>query len=124
MLRVVSAIVLVAHGLGHVLGFLAAWTSITMGFTGRPWIFGGAEIGSPVGKLFGLVWLVALAGFVAAGYALYRDESWWGTVAVAASILSLAVILPWWNTVTPGSRFGAVLVDMIAIAVVVGQRAT
>jgi hypothetical protein len=124
MLRVVSAIVLVAHGLGHVLGFLAAWTSVPMGFTGKPWIFGGAEIGSPVGKLFGLVWLVALAGFVAAGYALYKDEGWWRTAVVAASVISLVVILPWWNTVTPGSRLAAVLVDIIVIAVVIWQRAT
>jgi hypothetical protein len=119
MLKSIVALVLLAHGIGHIMGFLAAWTPIPVGFTNSTWLFGGATISGTVGKLFGLVWLVALAGFVAAGIGLLADRDWWQMAAVVSAVVSLAVILPWWNTVTPGSRFGAAAVDLAALVVIV-----
>lgn len=117
MVKTIVALVLLGHGIGHIMGFLAAWTSIPMGFTDRPWLLGDAAIDSGLGRAFGVIWLVALAGFVAAGVGLLAGQDWWKAAAVAAAVVSLVVILPWWNTVTPGSKLAAVLVDVITLIV-------
>jgi hypothetical protein len=117
MLKTVVAIVFIVHGIGHILFFLAAWTSIPVGFTDRAWILpGDFTRSSAVGRVSGLIWLAALAGFVGAGVRLLGGNEVWQTLALAAAVVSLAVIVLWWNTVTPGSKQGAALVDVLTIA--------
>ena len=43
-------------------------------------------------------------------------QEWWPALAMVGSLLSLVVIVPWWNTVPPGAKLGAVF-DVIIIAV-------
>jgi cytochrome c biogenesis protein CcdA len=115
-LRWVIIIVLLAHGIGHIMGFLESWTSISAGFTNQPWILSNnVTIESVVGRAFGLLWLVAMIGFLGAVFGLFAHHEWWRTLAIASAFISLVAILPWWNTVTSGARFGAVLVDVITI---------
>ncbi|NIM95805.1 MAG: hypothetical protein GTO18_19060 [Anaerolineales bacterium] len=121
VISIVVGIILLVHGIGHIMGFLASWTNLPMGFTDRPWIFsGGIHMKSVVGKVFGLLWLVAMIGFIASAIGIFTNQSWWPTTAVAASVVSLVAIVPWWNTVTPGSRVGAVIVDVITLVALLG----
>lgn len=113
MVRMVMVILLLAHGVGHVMGFLDAWTTVPVGFSDTPWFLGGDTVmDSAVGRAFGLLWLVVMLAFVAAGLGLAARQPWWPSLVVAAAVLSLAVILPWWSTVAPGARVGATLVDL------------
>ncbi len=117
MLRIIVALMIIGHGIGHIMGFLAAWTRVPMGFTDRPWIFSsGVTIGSALGRAFGLLWLVAMVATVASGIGLLIRADWWPPLAIVGSIISLLVIAPWWNTVAPGPRFWASLVDLIILA--------
>jgi hypothetical protein len=73
ILRIVIAIILVGHGLGHIMGFLGTWTSWTPfsepSFNESPWIFSdGIFIHSAVGKVFGIFWLVAMIGSILVEY--------------------------------------------------------
>jgi hypothetical protein len=114
--RWVVIIVLLAHGIGHIMGFLAAWTTVPMGFTDRPWLFSDTiTVESAVGRAFGLLWLVAMIAFLGAVFGLIGHQVWWRPLLIAAAVISLAAILPWWNTVTAGARFGAVLVDLVIL---------
>lgn len=129
MLRYVLALALVMHGLGHVMGFIAAWTpTIEVGFSDAPSIlWSGATVASAAGKAFGLLWLVALVGSVGAGLGLLFGHEWWRVLAVASALISLAAIVPWWNTVPAGARFGGVLFDLVIIALLLfpwGERIT
>jgi hypothetical protein len=118
MLRLILAIVLIAHGIGHIMGFLAAWTNVPMGFSDRPWLLStGVTVSSAVGKAFGLLWLVALVAFVVAGLGVLLRADWWPMLAIAGSVVSLIAILPWWNTVASGPRIWASLVDVVTIVV-------
>ena len=66
-MKYVMVLALLGHGAGHVMGFLAAWTKLPMGFVDQPWVFGGdIMIQTAIGRVFGLVWLVALVGFIGA----------------------------------------------------------
>lgn len=116
-LRWVVIIVLLAHGVGHVLGFLASWTSVAAGFTDQPWVLSDSvTIDSAVGRTFGLLWLLATLAFLGAVFGLLGHQDWWRTLAIVAAFISLIAILPWWNTVTGGVRMGALLADILIIA--------
>lgn len=125
--QIIIAIILVGHGIGHIMGFLETWTSwqpfADPSFNELPWIFSdGIFIHSAVGKVFGLFWLVAMIGFFAAAIGLIANQSWWSTVAIIASILSLLAVIPWWNTFTPGimSKQSAVVFDIIILVALLG----
>ena len=117
MWRIIVAIGLIAHGLAHLSGFVAAWTVADVGFSTR-WMFLSSELSlhSSVGKLFGLLWLAAAATLGAAGGGLLWQRFWGVPLALVGALISLAVILPWWNTVPPGAKLGA-LFDLLVLVV-------
>jgi hypothetical protein len=115
MWRYIIAIVLMAHGIGHIMPFMAAWTPqiSKVGFSDAPWIFSGsAGVGSPIGQAFGLLGLVALIGFVAGALGLVTQQTWWPIVTIAAAAISIVTILPWSTTWPMTSMIGALLVDV------------
>jgi uncharacterized membrane protein YphA (DoxX/SURF4 family) len=108
---------LIAHGLAHISGFIASWTESPAGYTESPWIFSSTiTLQSPAGRAFGLLWLVAAIGFIGTGLMLVFGLRWWPASAMAASVISLFAIVPWWNTVPPGAKFGAFF-DVVVIIV-------
>jgi hypothetical protein len=117
MLRIVLAIPFLPHGLAHLSGFLASWTRAGAGYTDKPWIFSeNVQLQSWVGRIFGILWVVAMVGLVGTGVGIITRQAWWPSLAIAASAISLVVILPWWNTVPPGAKVGAAF-DLLVIAV-------
>ncbi|OGS56193.1 MAG: hypothetical protein A3K60_08730 [Euryarchaeota archaeon RBG_19FT_COMBO_56_21] len=102
MLQYLAALVLVAHGIGHLTGILASWSGIDVGFTKEPWIFGGnVMIDSTTGKAFMVVWLIALALFIGSGIGVFMGEQWWRTLAIIGAVaILLVLLLPWRKKVT------------------------
>ena len=128
ILRIVVAIILFGHGIGHVVGFLGSWTKSQLGFPDyafnqSPWLLPGEVVmQSTVGKVFGIFWLLSMGGFFAAAIGLIAKQSWWVTIAFIASFLSLLAVIPWWNSITTGimSKRSAVIVDIIALVALLG----
>ena len=119
MILYLIAIPLIMHGLANSAGVLATWTNFSQGFSNRPWIFSSAVgLHTPIGRAFGVMWLLSVVGFIAAGAGVLLLQTWWPTLAIAAAACSIAAILPWWNTVPPGARFGAIF-DVLIIAALV-----
>ena len=105
MWRYVIAIVLMAHGIGHIMPFMAAWMPqiSKVGFSDAPWIFSGSVgVGSPIGQAFGLLGLVT-------------QQTWWPMVTIAAAAISIVTILPWFTTWPMTSMIGALLVDVAVL---------
>ncbi len=114
--NILVSLVFLGHGIGHITGFLTAWTKIPVGFNDQPWIFSrGVTIKSPIGKLFGLVWLAAGVAFIFSAYLLYTRQVAWAGTAITASILSFIAIIPWWNTVVPGAKYGGNLANLVTL---------
>jgi hypothetical protein len=119
LLRYLIGVVFIMHGLAHMSGVAAAFTSGNTGFSGKPWLFSaGVKLRSPIGKLFGLVWLAAAVTLVGSGLSLLFRWGTWPALPIAGSILSLLAIVPWWNTVVPGAKAGAALDALTLIALV------
>lgn len=125
VLEYLAALVLIGHGLGHLIGFMDSWTSIDVGFTDKPWIFGGKYMmDSDLGKAFGLLWLVAMVLFIGSAAGILSGETWWRIFAIMGSIVSLVGIIPWWNTVLLGVKAGAALDVAILLVLLLSQGET
>ena len=97
------AIVLVMHGLSHILWFLAAWTSVHTGVGDGPWVLPGAvTIRSPIGKMLGLLALIVVVVFIAAALMLLASLPSWREVANIGVFLSYGAVVPWLRQ-SPGS---------------------
>ena len=117
MLRFILAIPFLLHGLAHLSGLLASWTSIDTGYTGKPWLFSQSiTLQSAVGRVFGLLWLAAASGFIGSALGIVFRQGWWPPIALVSAALSLVVIVPWWQTVPPGARFGGFF-DLVVLVV-------
>jgi len=118
-LRYLVSMVLIIHGLAHLSGVMAAFTARDVGFSDKPWLFSkGVTLRSPIGKLFGLVWLAAAITLAGSGLSLLFHWGGWPTLPILGAILSLIAIVPWWNTVVPGAKAGAAFDGLMLIGLV------
>jgi hypothetical protein len=116
MWKYLFAFVLIMHGLAHISGPLGFWTSGSQAFAEKPWLFSqGITPRTMVGRVFGLIWVVAALGLVGAGLGLLIGQDWWPALAVAAAIVSLVAIVPWARVVPPGA-WGGVALDLLILA--------
>jgi hypothetical protein len=99
VLRIAAAMIVAAHGLIHVIGFVVPWGIATVeGFSYRTTALAGAiAIGDTGAHLLGIVWLACAVGFVIAGAGIWRRASWalpLTAVLATASIVVCVLGLP------------------------------
>jgi hypothetical protein len=102
-MTVLFAILLVVHGLTHLLGFAKAF-----GWAGLP------QLTQPISQVFGVLWLIAGFLFLAGAGALFLWPRWWWAIGACAIILSMFVIGRSWVD----AKFGA-LANLVALVGVV-----
>jgi hypothetical protein len=101
--RLLVVVFLWAHGLAHIIWFLASWTSVRTGVGDGPWILpGDITIHGRIGKALGLLALIVLVLLVTAGTMLLADLPNWRLIANLGVFLSYAVVVPWLRQ-APGS---------------------
>lgn len=108
MLRVVFAVVLVVHGLIHLMGFAKAF-----GFADMP------QLAIPISRPLGVVWLAAAVLVLAAAGAYAGGASWFWSVAAAAVLVSQAVIITSWGD----ARVGTIANVLLAVLALLGMFA-
>jgi prepilin signal peptidase PulO-like enzyme (type II secretory pathway) len=104
-MTVVFAIVLVVHGLIHVLGFVKAF-----GLAELP------QLTQPVSPSLGALWLLAALLFLAAAAALFVWPRGWWAIGACAIVVSMFLIVPSWTD----AKFGALANLVALIGVVLG----
>ncbi len=120
-MQLVIALLLLAHGIGHVLFEANSW-GYWKADAGRAGLFENVlHTSQTVEGVVGLLWMIPLVGFVASAWGLYFDATWWRGSLLAASIVSAALIVAWWDGVTPSAQIYALIFDGIVIAVLVFQ---
>ena len=115
LVKIVTAAVLLAHGIGHVMAPQAAFLPPGAFPRTATAAVGGMTITSGAGRLLAVVWIVPLLGFLAGTYGLWTGADWWRPVLAAAAVVSIAVVLPWWNVMPAFSYVGAIAVDLITL---------
>jgi hypothetical protein len=128
MLRIVVAIVLAAHGIGHVIGILQVLKvgAVNPGWDGRSWILGDLA-GAGLTGLIGLaLWTVAMVGFVVLSAVVlgWLPSDLWTPLALVASLASLAGIVLFPTAFPTFSSIGALVVDLAVLVAVLWVRWT
>jgi hypothetical protein len=125
MVKILVAVVLFAHGIGHVLGPLQVFkvTAAEPTWNGDSWLLTGVT-GQTVSNAIGLaLWVAAMIGFVAAAAIVmgWLPASWWVPLAVGSSVVSLVAIalfptaFPTTSTVAAGGRRRCVLIGVLGL---------
>ena len=93
LVRAILALVILAHGIGHIL-FLAPCLGITQwGQAAHSWLLTALVGDTATRVLGGVLWLAVIAGFLVASVGLLGQFAWWRVLAVAASGISLLALL-------------------------------
>jgi hypothetical protein len=126
MVKIVVAVVLFAHGIGHVLGPLqvAKVAQVNPTWAGDSWLLTGVA-GQTASNVVGLVlWVAAVVGFVASAAVVmgWLPASWWVPLAVGSSVVSLVAIALFPAAFPLTSTIGAVIVDIAVLVAVVGLK--
>ncbi len=93
MIRRLGAVILAAHGLIHLIGFVVPWGLTQVdGFPYRTTALGGAvTLGEPGVRLVGVLWLALAIGFVVAGIGAWRGDPWWVPLTAGLALVSIVV---------------------------------
>ena len=120
MLKIVIALVLLAHGIGHSMGLLQLFKVATVNpqWHGDSWILTGPA-GTTVTQLVGgLLWTAAIVGFAALAATVlgWLPAAWFPPLAVGSAVVSLAGLLLFPIAFPTFSTLGALAVDVVVLA--------
>ena len=116
VLRWVLGILLIAHGIGHVLFMPLLNGVMRLGTDGRSWVMSPVLGDGVTGVLASVMAGIAAVAFVAAGVGIVVQAPWWRTLAIGASLLSILVVVAMWNGVPMGSSAFALAFDVVVLA--------
>ena len=92
-MRFILVLLLVVHGLIHVLGFMKAWQLAALPQLSR---VAALDAPPPVVKTVGLLWLVVSALLLASALSvLLRTASWWQLGLIGVAVSQLLILLAW-----------------------------
>jgi hypothetical protein len=120
MVKIVIALVLLAHGIGHSMGMLQVFKVATVNpsWNGDSWLLTGV-VGTTVTQVVGSVlWIVAIVGFTAlAGSVMgWLPAGWFQPLAVGSAVASLAGLLLFPLAFPTFSTIGALVIDVLVLA--------
>jgi hypothetical protein len=116
LVRFGLALVVFAHGVGHVL-FLAPVVGLGnwADQTGESWILTGA-IGEPATRAIATaLWSAVIVLFVAGVAGFLGGTEWWRTVTIAAAALSAVGIVAFWGGIATSSAVFALVADVVIL---------
>lgn len=97
-MRTALSLLLMVHGIAHLPGFLVPWglgPPADMPYTTS--VFGGtADLGAAGIRIVGILWLLVAVAFIVAGAATFLGDSAWRTLAMTATLASLALTVLGW----------------------------
>lgn len=92
MLKPVLALVIILHGLIHLLGFVKAFKLAEI-----------EQLSQPISKVAGIFWLLSCLLMLASAILLLLNNGYWGMVAITAIVLSQVLILTCWKDAKAGT---------------------
>jgi len=115
-LKLVLAIVVLFHGVGHLL-FLVPTLGVAdwAGQTGHSWALTGMLGDGPTRAIGAVLWVATIVLFVAGVAGFLTAQPWWVGVTVLASILSIAGIVLLWDGIATSNAVMALAVDIVIL---------
>jgi hypothetical protein len=111
-LRIALALVVGAHGIGHVL-FLAPLLGVAgWGQSARSWLLGDSGLARGMGSI---IWLAAIAGFIAVTIGILSESSWWRTLAIISALVSILGLALFWSTPASSPALSALVFNLLVM---------
>ena len=119
-MRFVFAVLLVAHGVAHLVGFVSSWKLATLAeLPYKTVVFSGrVDVGDVGIRMMGVLWLLAALGFLAAAFAVTTETGWAVRFTLAAVVASLILCVVGW----PDARIGVAVNVGLALLLAIGAR--
>jgi hypothetical protein len=122
MLRIVIALVLLGHGIGHSMGLLQVFRIATVNpqWNGDSWLLTGLIGPTPAHVVGGVLWSAAMVAFAALAAVVigWLPDAWFAPLAVGASAVSLAGMLLFPIAFPLFSTIGALVVNIALLVAV------
>jgi hypothetical protein len=112
--RIILAVVVASHGIGHVLFLVPCLGIAQWGQSSRSWLLTNLIGDTPTRAIGSLLWLAATVGFIAAGFGIWAGQPWWRTLAVGSAVISLLTLALFGGGLI-GSAVNAAAFDVIVL---------
>jgi hypothetical protein len=119
-MRIAFALLLFAHGVAHLAGFVSSWKLATLAeLPYRTTILAGrVDVGDAGIRVVGALWLLAALAFMVTAIGVGLSATWAGRAALAATVGSIALCVVGW----PDARLGIVVNVAVLLALALGTR--
>lgn len=115
MLLKVAAIMILLHGLIHIIGVIAFW-KLGLHEQYSTKVLGGAiDIGERGTYGLGFAWLAVTVAYAVAAYGMFTDQDWWQTGLAGVTVFSLVLTVLGWKDTIVGTAFN--VITLIALLV-------
>lgn len=104
-IQVIFGVMLLVHGLIHLMGFLKAYEFAHI-----------EQLSSPISRLSGTFWLITSTMLMISGAVVLSDIAWWWMPAAAGVVISQILIFNYWQD----AKFGTIANIIILLATLLG----
>ncbi len=116
LVRWLIAVVVLAHGVGHVLFMPILNGAMRLEASGDSWLLTPAVGATTVRAVASVMAAVALVGFVAGAAGFGLQSAWWRPVTIGAAVVSAVLVVAMWGGVPTSSAFFALAFDAVVLA--------
>ncbi len=120
-MQIIIALVLLGHGVGHILFAANSWGLWKTGVARSSLFQDVLHADQTFEGIVGVLWLIPLIGFMAAAGGYYANAVWWRDVALAAATISTLLLVVWWNSLNTASVIYALLLNLAVITIMLWQ---
>ena len=111
-LRILLAILIGVHGIGHIL-FLAPLLGLAdWGQTDNSWLSGSSWLVRTLGVI---VYAVVMLGFIAAAFGIFTQTNWWSMILLASAAVSIVALAVFWVRPRTSPEVSAMTLNGIVI---------
>ena len=128
-LRLITGIVLIAHGIGYSLALFPAFNiTSTDKWDTHSWLLSGLLGDSGSRVVIVILFAIPMIGFIMAGLGVFNflvPHEWWPSLAIMSAIVGLVALALFWNafpTFFP-NKVGAIAVNLIVLWALLGSNA-
>ena len=120
-MQIIIALVLLGHGIGHILFAANSWGYWKTGVARSSLFQDVLHADQTFEGIVGILWLIPLIGFVAAAGGYYAGAIWWREAALAAATISTLLLVVWWNSLNTASVIYALMLNLTVITILLWQ---
>jgi hypothetical protein len=113
--RILFGIIVLVHGIGHILFLIPALGIADWGQSTRSWLL-TKPLGDGVTRGLGAVlWVLVTVGYIVGTFGYFTHAAWWQPTIVAVSAASAVGLILFWASPASSSAIIALIVDLVII---------